>query len=117
MREAEREWARHVRAWRASGETASEYCEDRGLKLGSLRYWSTRLGRDLGPVEDESDGVGGGLRLARVEVGDGSVRGSGVRMRVGTITVELERGFDLVTLQQVVEALHAAAGENTEGER
>jgi len=52
-----------------------------------------------------------------VEVGDGSVRGSGVRMRVGTITVELERGFDLVTLQQVVEALHAAAGENTEGER
>lgn len=39
------EWARRVAAWRASGRTSTQFAEEQGFSRGSLRYWSSRLGR------------------------------------------------------------------------
>jgi len=50
-RRSAEEWSRHVAAWRRSGETAARYAERKGLSVGSLRWWSWRLGRDHGRDE------------------------------------------------------------------
>jgi hypothetical protein len=97
----ERKWAERVRAWRASGQGAEAFAEGKGYAGATLRWWSSRLGRDAevrlvplvarraAPVEGESrTGVAANVV---VEVG-------GARLRVG-------RGFDPGLLADVVHAL------------
>jgi hypothetical protein len=92
-------WATVVAEWRASGESALEYCRKRELSVHSLRYWSHRLNAASRSEQP------GGLRLARV-VREGTASSmseivlerSGVRVTVGT-------GFDRVTLRAVLEVL------------
>lgn len=38
-------WRKRVEAWRASGLTAEEFSDGRGFAAGTLRWWSSRLGR------------------------------------------------------------------------
>jgi transposase len=38
-------WSQRVDEWRKSGLTAAQFCEVRGFAVGSLRAWSSRLGR------------------------------------------------------------------------
>ena len=35
-------WLGHAQAWRESGMTQGAYCEQHGLKLSTLGYWSRR---------------------------------------------------------------------------
>lgn len=42
----EEKWLERVLSWHASGVSAAEYCEGAGLSAGSLRSWSSRLGRE-----------------------------------------------------------------------
>jgi hypothetical protein len=39
-------WKKRVASWRASGETAERYSERQGWSVGTLRWWSSRLGRE-----------------------------------------------------------------------
>jgi hypothetical protein len=45
MTRTEAAWSKRVEAWRASGLTAEEYSAGRGFAAGTLRWWSSRLGR------------------------------------------------------------------------
>ncbi len=36
-------WARHVKAWKASGETQRNYCQQHQLKPHRLAYWNQAL--------------------------------------------------------------------------
>ena len=38
-------WTRHVKAWRASGLTRTQYCRRHRLLKGTLGYWSSTLSR------------------------------------------------------------------------
>lgn len=40
------EWACEVAQWRGSGRSAAEYARERGLKHGTLLWWSTQLKRE-----------------------------------------------------------------------
>ena len=55
MTETESKWAGRVAAWRASGQTAPEFCEGKDFKPGGLRYWASQLrkGKDVTPTRDE----------------------------------------------------------------
>jgi len=39
-------WKKRVASWRASGETAEKYSARQGWSVGTLRWWSSRLGRE-----------------------------------------------------------------------
>lgn len=39
-------WKKRVASWRASGQTADEFSEGRAWSPKTLRWWSSRLGRD-----------------------------------------------------------------------
>lgn len=45
------EWREEVAAWRASGLSAREYANGRGLHAGTLMGWASRLGRGTRAVE------------------------------------------------------------------
>lgn len=40
-------WQHRVRRWRASGLTAAAFAAREGLNAGTLRWWSSQLGREV----------------------------------------------------------------------
>lgn len=42
-------WKKRVASWRASGQTAEEFSEGRPWSPKTLRWWSSRLGRERVP--------------------------------------------------------------------
>src|SRR5678816_916051 len=46
MSETKEIWKKRVASWRASGETAERYSARQGWSVGTLRWWSSRLGRE-----------------------------------------------------------------------
>jgi hypothetical protein len=107
------DWADHLEQWRRSGETATRYCEEHGLKLGSLRYWSGRIRGESGRASNETL-ESSPPRFAKVRrrgrseaSGDES---SAVRLHVGEVQVVVGRDFDADTLGRVLEVLRSTGG-------
>ena len=38
-KDLEQQWQRHIKAWRASGETQISYCQKHGLSRHAFQYW------------------------------------------------------------------------------
>ena len=106
------EWAEHVERWRLSGKTATGYCEEHGLKLGSLRYWSGRLRRESARALNETLETRA-PRFAKVRRREGSetsVSSTALRLHVGEVQVEVGPEFDEGTLRRVLEVLLSTGG-------
>ena len=110
MKRLQGEWPDHVRAWRASGETARAYCAAHGLSVKRLWSWSARM-QDEKKAARKVAKSGTELRIALVrparpaEITTTTVRGTGVRLLVGAVRVDVERGFDEETLSRVLAVL------------
>lgn len=88
-------WRERVAAWRKSGESADKYSEGRGFAAGTLRWWSSRLGRQE-PTQfvrlvPRSSATPAAARDLVVEVGRARIR--------------VAPGFDASLLADVVRAL------------
>jgi transposase-like protein len=106
-------WAKRVAGWRASGQTAAEYCKQHGLGLSALRHWSHRLRREEGGVAE--------VRMARVVVAPAektsateraeglSAARSALVLEVRGARITVEAGFDRATLAKVLELLGVEA--------
>lgn len=92
---AEVVWAERVRAWRASGETAERFASGAGYAAGTLRWWSSRLGRREAP------------RFLQLVPKD-AVRDPEVVVEVGGARLRVRAGFDASLLGAVVAALGGA---------
>lgn len=88
-------WREVLEQWRQSGLKRAAFCRERGLTVWQLRYWHRRLAGK----EPSGSGV-----FARVR----SVGGSGVRLRLCGLELEVEPGFDEATLKRLLRALGAA---------
>jgi hypothetical protein len=93
-RRTEETWAKRVAAWRASGETAEAFAVGKGYEGSTLRWWSSRLGRD------EASGF---LRLVpKASVAEVD---AGLVVEVGRARVRVKAGFDRALLAEVIAAL------------
>lgn len=90
----EARWRERVRAWRASGQTAMEFARGRDFAVGTLRYWSCRLGREHAPTF---------VRL--VPKASSAPVAADLVIEVGGARVRVRPGFDPALLAQVVRAL------------
>jgi hypothetical protein len=114
-RQARREhWQGVVGTWRDSGLGKAAFCREHGLKVWQFDYWVQRF---AGP---DAGGNGAGL-FARVEADTERVPerprdkrglfsaeragGSGVRLRVAGLELELDPGFDESTLRRFLRAV------------
>ena len=101
MTTTQAKWAARVAAWRASGQTAPEFCRGKEFSPGGLRYWSSRLGR--GEVVSE-------VRMARVvrAVAPTESSASPIVVEVGGARVVVPQGFDPEALRAVFAVLGEA---------
>ncbi len=111
------EWAEHLERWRQSGETATRYCEEHGLKLGSLRYWSGRIRREVAESLNETmePAVRKRPRFARVRrrgrtEAKKEVRSAPLRLHVGEVQVEVPPEFDADSLGRLLAVLQESGG-------
>ena len=91
------DWTALVAAWKASGQSQTRFCRERGLSRYQFGQWKAKLeGRDRR----------GGARLVKVAgLKAGAARGlGGLRLSVGgCYTVEVPAGFDAETLGRLLE--------------
>jgi hypothetical protein len=101
-------WKKRVASWRASGETAEAFSAGRGWSARTLRWWSSRLGREApSPVvrlaqlvrPRSSGGRDGGAGAIVVEALDARVR------------ITIEPGADRETVGTVLGLLALRQGE------
>jgi hypothetical protein len=96
------EWSSRVRAWRASGRSAREFCEDAGFSTKNLLAWSSRLGR--APQDDRAKARV--VRLARVIRKPEVSRSHGrIVVHVSQARVEVDATTDRSTLTMILGAL------------
>jgi len=107
----EARWGEHVRAWRASGQTARAFAMSRGISDSSLRWWEKQLEkRSAASVPLSSPGARVSKpttrspSLARVVRPDEAVtdEDAGIALVVGEITIAVRRGFDRTLLRDVL---------------
>jgi tRNA threonylcarbamoyladenosine modification (KEOPS) complex Pcc1 subunit len=114
MSDTKATWRSRVAAWRASGKTAEEFSASQGFAVGTLRWWSSRLGREGTPASVANSDI----RLAKVVrsiepvvVGAPGARGAVViEMHDGRVRVLVEAGVDRATLSTVLELVGVAKG-------
>jgi len=88
-------WRGVVDEWRRSGLAKAAFCRERGLVVWQFHYW---CGRQAGNGDDQRN------VFARVQ----AAGGSGVRLRLGGLEVEVEPGFDDGTLKRLLRVLGTA---------
>jgi len=114
----EARWGEHVRAWRASGQTARAFAMSRGISDSSLRWWEKQLAKRSAasapppsPVARVSKPTTRSPSLARVVRPGEAVTDdddAAIALVVGEITIAVRRGFDRTLLREVVQALAEA---------
>jgi hypothetical protein len=96
LAERREHWRGVIAEWRASGNSQTAFCRERGIPAWKLQYWLKRLA-DGGPVADAP-------AFAAV-----SAPGSGLRVALpGGLRLELEAGFDEATLLRFLRVAGAA---------
>jgi len=100
MTEQDRQWQGWISAWRESGLSQAAFCREHGLSLARFYYRRRRLD-GLG-MDGFAEVAVADTAPGRLEHGVGQASGSGVRLRVGELVVEVDRGFDEATLRAVL---------------
>ena len=89
-------WNERIQDFLASGLSQRAWCEEQGLRVGQLGYW---------------------LRKSKTEANSSNVRwlsldtitppGTGISLRIGSVSLDVARGFDQEVLADVVRSLIA----------
>jgi hypothetical protein len=101
-RRTEAWWRDAVARWRRSGRTASEFAEREGYSANTLRWWSSRLGRDTRAQHGSS-----AVTPIEIAVSEGVTRvGSSVfEVVVGDAVVRCDVGTDVGYVAELVRTL------------
>ena len=109
MSETETKWVERVRAWRASGQTASEFAQGREFEASTLRYWASRLRKEGAPTPRGSAPTVTVTRAPRVRLlrvtPTAAVAREPLVVSVGAARIEVRAGFDRALLGELVDAL------------
>lgn len=88
-------WAERVVAFLASGLSQRAWCREHGLKQERLSYWLRKF-----RAEASAKPNGRWLQLDSL-----APSASGVSLRIGGLTLEVQRGFDPQVLADVISSL------------
>lgn len=93
-------WQSRVAEFKASGQTATAWCIDQGIKVHQLRYW-------LHKFKSEYESAKKQTQWLSVEIGElkADKPQEALPIRVGKATIEVRPGFDPKLLSDVVKTL------------
>lgn len=101
--ELHQEWEQRLAEFRASGQTAAQWCAAREIKIHRFWYWS----RKLRPHHQQQPN--GSLGWIAVKMDESPVLEEGtLTIRIGSASIEVNQGFNSALLKQVVQALSDA---------
>lgn len=89
---AQEQWKERIEERKQSGKSIREYCAEQGIKEHQYYHWQHKL---RGPTP---------RRQGFVELKAKTER-NGLRVEVGGCRIEVERGFDRRTFQEIVLAM------------
>ena len=99
-----RKWKKNLSGFWSSGLSLAEYCRRTQLNVKTASKWRNRF-KSLGyekKVTEESLEI---VPLKTVLIGTEQKDRSGIRLTVGDLHLELDRGFDETTLKRVLQIL------------
>ena len=99
-----RKWKKNLSGFRISGLTLAEYCRRTHLNEKSAGRWMNRF-KSLGYEKKVTEGNLEIVPLKTVLIGTEQKDRSGIRLTVGDLHLELDRGFDETTLKRVLQIL------------
>lgn len=106
----EAEWVKRVAAWQKSGLKAEAFVKGKDYRAKTLVWWSSELRRRARRRSEANGGPApqgkGNVRLARAVLK--TRRDNALLVRVGSVDVVVERGFDGDLLLEVVRTLGGA---------
>lgn len=88
------EWRERVEAFKASGQSMTEFCRSNGLNPRQMYYWC----RQMSPVS-------GSVQWFPVNVRNESVSEDSLFIRIGKASVEVKPGFNPVLFATVIRKL------------
>jgi hypothetical protein len=98
-------WSERVRAWRASGLSATDFAKPEGYRGKTLSWWASELKRR----EREKASVVPKVTMARVRVRRRPTNDDAtLSVVVAGAHITVRRGFDATLLREIVNALGAA---------
>jgi len=90
-------WEQQIQQWKDSGLTQTEFCHLHNLKPHQLTYWKKRFHRTQAPVSLIE------LQLGSAVQSHTCSNGSPLRLILDEqYRIDIDRGFDPVTLRQLV---------------
>ena len=93
-------WAERVAEFEASGQSTTEWCSERGIKVAQLRYWLRKYRHQK---SEPSNLVN--THWQPLEVDSGAANEDRLQVRGGNAAIEVKPGFNKKLLQEVVGAL------------
>lgn len=100
-KELQKTWEARVSAFKTSGLSTKEWCQEHELKINQLRYWIRKF-RDAEASDTRTP------QWLSVEIGEPVASDKdGLPIRIGKATIEVKPGFNPVLLTEVVKALSA----------
>ena len=103
------DWAKRVAAWRASGKSASEFCEGREYSPKRLQWWAWHLGRSGGEHALPREGSVEFARVVRRRNADAGGQAGSIVVQVGAARIEVGARADRTALATVLEVVLAVA--------
>lgn len=106
-------WSKRLSAWRRSGKTADEFCVGQDFAPSTLRWWSSKLGRDararaIALVAREPPPPPRALRVARViRASSALATRAAIIVEIADARIVIAADVDRDTLATVVDVLRA----------
>jgi len=91
-------WRKRFADFDSAKMPVHEWCDRRGVSEHSYYYWRRK-------VRETSSPDAGQWLAVQVAENEPASKSCGVAIRLGAAVIELERGFDITTLSQVVKVL------------
>jgi hypothetical protein len=88
-----------------SGLSRRAFCKQNSLNVHSLDYWSTKLKRSQAASRQRPRTE---KRWVTLQVADQPASGTGIRLRIGRLTIELDPGFNRNLLTEVIKIAASA---------
>jgi hypothetical protein len=101
---AREKWREHVRAWRASGKSAADYCDRAAINPHTLSWWAWKLGSEMKPARPApARNATTFVELAPLEF----PACDKFEIEVGSVLVHVPSNFDGDALRRLLDTLEA----------
>lgn len=80
-----------IEAFRASGQTAAEWCKENDIRISTLRYWITKINR-----KDKQ------AQQGFIAFTSSACEPSVLVVKIGSYQIEVAPGFDAATFRETV---------------